>query len=188
MKKLLLFLCISFSVLSFSQTIQSDIEGQFRDFNALIAEKNFDKALDLYANEDFLKIFPKDQMVQLMDQMFNMEGIDFKIYKPEDIAVSKDVVKEGDKSYIKINYRQSLDIKLNMPNVTNDQFYAALQEEFGADHVKFNDSTKFFEVRMGKEAIASSHNLKNWKFTVIEKKQIPILRQFIPIQFLKELK
>lgn len=97
MKKLLLFLCISFSVLSFSQTIQSDIEGQFRDFNALIAEKNFDKALDLYVNEDFLKIFPKDQMVQLMDQMFNMEGIDFKIYKPEDIAVSKDVVKEGDK-------------------------------------------------------------------------------------------
>ena len=79
MKKLLLFLCISFSVLSFSQTIQSDIEVQFRDYNALIAEKSFEKALDLYANEDFLEIFPKEQMVQLMNQMFNMEGIDFKI-------------------------------------------------------------------------------------------------------------
>ena len=188
MKKLLLFLCISFSVLSFSQRIQSDIEVQFRDYNALIAEKSFEKALNLYANEDFLEIFPKEQMVQLMNQMFNMEGIDFKIYKPEDITVSNDVIKEGDKSYVKIKYRQSLDIKFDIPDVTNDQFYTALQEEFGTEHVKLNDDTGFFEVRTGKEAIASSNNLKNWKFTVVEKKQIPFLKQFIPIQFLKELK
>ncbi len=172
----------------FSQNIQEDIENQFREYNALIANKNFDKALDLYGNEDFLEIFPKQQMVHLMKQMFNMEGMEVQVYKPEEVIVSNDIIEQNSKIYIPIHYKQKMDIKFSILNAKTENLLSALQREFGFDNVKYNEQSQFFEINATKEAVASSSDSKNWKFTIIEKKQIPFLKQFIPEQFLKNLK
>lgn len=173
--------------MAFSQNIQSDIESQFRDYCTLIENKNFDKALDIYGNEDFLKIFPKEQIIDLMNQMFNSKDFDFKIHQPKEIMVSNEIIKDKNNSFVKLSYKQNLEMKFNMPGLKSGQLLSALQAEFGYGQVDYNESTDVFEVRTIKEAIANSSDLKNWKFTVIEKKQIPILKQFIPESFLRSL-
>lgn len=187
MKKVLSLLYISFSVLVFSQNIQADIESQFRDYNYLIESKNFSKALDVYGNEDFLKLYPKEQIVEVMNQMFNSKDFEFKIYKPEDIVVSTEIIEEKNISYVKLRYKQNLDMKFNMEGVKPEVLLPALQAEFGKGQVTYNESAGFFEIRSVKDAVANSSDLKNWKFTVIEKKQIPILMQFIPESILRSL-
>ncbi|WHF52656.1 hypothetical protein QGN23_05095 [Chryseobacterium gotjawalense] len=182
-----LFLCFSFSVLAFSQNIQSDIDSQFRDFSSLIENKNFGKALDIFGNEDFLKIFPKEQMIALMDQMFNSKDFDLKIHQPENLIVSTDIIKDKNNTFVKLSYKQNLEMKFNMPGIKSGQLLSALKAEFGDGQVDYNESTGFFEVRTIKDAVANSSDLKNWKFTIIEKKQIPILKQFIPESFLRSL-
>ncbi|MDQ0476395.1 hypothetical protein [Chryseobacterium sp. MDT2-18] len=187
MKKVFLFLCFSFSVLAFSQNIQSDIESQFRDYSSLIENKNFGKALDIYGNEDFLKIFPKEQVIAVMDQMFNSKDFDLKIHQPENVIVSTEIIKDKNNTFVKLSYRQNLEMKFNMPGLKSGQLLSALQAEFGNGQVDYKESSGLFEVRTVREAVANSADLKNWKFIIIEKKQIPILKQFIPESLLRSL-
>ena len=187
MKKLILLLSLLFCVPIFAQNVKSDIENQFRDYNTLIVAKNFDKALDLYANEDFLKMFPKEQISALMEKMFNSPEINIKLEMPEDIAVSDKVIEEKGKKFVKISYQQKLQMKFNESGLNTHNLMTAMKTEFGEDQVKLNQETGFIQIDAKKEAVASSTDSKNWKFTVLEKKQIPLLKQYIPEQFLKEI-
>ncbi|MDP2454848.1 MULTISPECIES: hypothetical protein [unclassified Kaistella] len=187
MRKVLLFLCISFSVLNFSQNIKGDIENQFREYSVLIENKNFDKALDKYGNEDYFKIFPKEQVVALMNQMFNSQDVEVKIYQPQELVIGEEIIKQNNNSFLKLTYRQNLDMKFNVPGVKPEKLLSALRSEFGPNQVSYDESTRVFEIKTVKETIANSSDLKNWKFTVIEKKQIPILIQFIPESLLRSI-
>ena len=187
MRKVLLFLCISVSVLNFSQNIKVDIENQFREYSALIANKKFDKALDKYGNEDYFKIFPKEQVVALMNQLFNSEDIEVKIYQPQELVIGEEIIKQNNNTFLKLTYRQNLDMKFNVPGVKPEKLHSALRSEFGPDQVIYDESKEVFEIKTIKETIANSSDLKNWKFTVIEKKQIPILMQFVPKSLLRSL-
>ena len=78
-------------------------------------------------------------------------------------------------------------MKFKDSKVKPEDLLSALQGQFGYNQVRYNEKTDFFEINAIKSTVANSSDLKNWKFTVIEKKQIPILKQFIPEKFLKEL-
>ena len=188
MKKVLLVLSCMLCLPFFAQEMKTGIENQFRDYNNLIVEKKLEKALDLYANEDFLKMFPKEQLVDLMNQMFNSPELEFKIDKPENIVVSDQVVEERGQKFVKVTYLQKIQMKLVGSELKVEDLQSALQGEFGYDNVKLDPSTGYFYISSVKEAAASSSDSKNWKFTVLEKKQIPVLKAFIPEQFLRELK
>ncbi len=168
--------------------MKSDIEKQFRDYNNLIINKEFEKAIDLYANEDFLKTFPKEQLVAMMEQMLNSPEFEFKFSKPEDIVINDKVIEENGKKFVKITYGQTIDMKFKSDDIKPEDLLSALQGQFGYDKVKFDDKTGYFEIKGTKEVAASSADSKNWKFTVMEKREIPVLKQFIPEQFLRELK
>lgn len=187
MKKLLTVFAFLMVGLVFSQKYQADVMAQFKDYSALIESKNFEQALDKYGNQEFFNIIPKKQMVALMDQMFNAKEFEFKFYQPEDINVSDNLIKEKGNSWVKISYKQNLDMKFSKAGINNEQILSALQSEFGFGHVKFNSATQYFEIRTDKEAVANSADLKNWKFTVLEKKQIPVLKQIVPEVFLRTL-
>ena len=45
-----------------------------------------------------------------------------------------------------------------------------------------------FEVMSYKMAVANSNEGKNWKFTVAEKQQVELLKQFLPEEILTDLK
>lgn len=170
----------------FSQSIYSkNIESQFRDYNQLIKDKQFEKALDLYAMDEFFEIVPKRTMVEMMKQVFESQEIKYKIYLPEKIFVDDDILKIDNKNYVKIRYDQNLEMLFNVEGLTNDDLLQALKIEFGKDNVKLNKDTGFFEVFTEKNAVAYSKDLINWKFTIIEKKQIPVLKKFIPEKLLE---
>ena len=188
MKKILFIITFIFSVFVFSQDIKSDVERQFIEYNNLIINKDFEKAINLYSNEDFLKIFPKEQLLAFMEQTFKSPEIEFKLYLPENMIISNKIIEESGKKFVKISYHQNMEMKFNADDVEPEKLLSALQGEFGYDNVKYNDATAFYEIHTDKSAVASSSDSKNWKFTVMEKKQIPILKHFIPEQFLRELK
>ncbi|KIA88327.1 hypothetical protein [Kaistella jeonii] len=188
MKKIFLFLSLILCVPFFAQNMKAEIENQFRNYNNLIIEKNFEKALQLYGNEDFLKLFSKEQLVEKMNAMFNSPEIDFHFVTPENIVVSDKIIDQKEKKFVKIDFKQKLEMKFNEADLNKDDLLSALQKSFGNEHVKYNDKTGYFLIDTDKTAVANSTDLKNWKFTVLEKKQIPVLIGFIPEQFLKDLK
>jgi len=187
MKKFIFFLLLMISVSGFSQNFSDDIRNQFLDYNQLMINKEFEKALDRYANEDFLQLVPRDQMLDTMDLVFNSKEMEFKTYPPENIIVEDNILKSGNKTYLKLNYNQRIDMKFLSNEIPKEQLLAALQREFGSGKVKFNDQTQFYEIHTQKEAVASSSNLKSWKFTVLEKNQFSLLSRFLPRELLSNM-
>ena len=137
MKKYFLFLSFICFAPLFGQNMKPEIENQLRDYNNLIIEKKFDKALDLYGNEDFLKLFPKADLVEKMNKMFNSPEIDLKIITHENIIVSDNVVAVKEKKFVKINFQQKLEMKFNEAGLNTDDLLSALQKSFGTEHVKY---------------------------------------------------
>ena len=168
------------SVFGYSQEFSKEIETQFKDYNQLIINKNFGKALDTYANEDFLKIVPRDQMVQAMEQIFSSKEMEFKTYDPQNIIVQNGSLKSNGKTYIKLSFDQRIDMKFANTSLSKEILLAALQREFGSENVKFNDQSKFYEIKAHKNAVANSVDNKAWKFTVLERDQMQLLAQFLP--------
>ena len=187
MKKFIFFLLLLISVMGFSQEFSTEIQSQFQDYNQLMMNKDFEKALDLYANEDFLKLIPRDQMLDTMNLVFNSKEMEFKTHLPENVMVEDNILKSNNKTYLKINYDQKIDMKFLSNELPKEQLLAALQREFGSDKVKFNDQNQFYEISTHKEAVASSSNLKNWKFTVLEKNQFDLLSRFLPKELLTNM-
>lgn len=188
MNKFLLLLSFIFFVPFFGQNFKTDIENQFKEYNTLIASHQYEKALDLYGNEDFLKLFPLKDLVVIMEQTLNDPEIDLILIAPTNIVISDAVIEEKEKKFVKLNYQQKLEMKFKENSLDEKELLAIFKGTFGEEHVKYNEKTNFFLIETFKTAIASSLDLKNWKFTVVEKKQIPMLRSFIPEQFLIDLK
>lgn len=188
MRKFLLLLHFIIFVPFFGQDFKADVESQFKDYNSLIASHQYEKALELYGNDDFLKLVPLKDLVAMMEQMLNDPEIDLNLIAPSEIVISDAVIEEKGKKFVKLDFHQRLEMKFNEKDLDEKSLLSVFQGTFGKDHVKYDDKTKFFLIETYKTAIASSLDLKNWKFTVLEKNQIPLLRSFIPEQFLIDLK
>ena len=186
MKNLFFCFLIFISASVFGQD-KSVIEKQFMHYNSLIVNREFDKSIDLYAHEGVLKIIPKDALVEAMKVLFANPEMEFKTYPPKDIVIEDSFQNFIGQTYVKMNFTQSLDIKYLDLDADSDLILSALQAEFGYEKVKYNEESGFYEIRSGKSAVANSTDLKNWKFTILEKEQIPFLKQFIPETFLKNL-
>lgn len=188
MKKFFLFLSFIIAIPLFAQDFKTEIEQQFGDFSTLMTEKKFDQALSDYANADFLQMVPKEQVVEMMNQMFNSSEIEVEIRKPTHIFIHQDVVEEKGNKFVRIDYQQQLKMNFKDKEISAESLLIALRKQFGNDNVSFDDTTGYFLIDTQKVVVANSQNEKNWKFTILEKKQIPILKTFIPEQFLKNLK
>ena len=67
-------------------------------------------------------------------------------------------------------------------------YLGAFKSQFGDGNVVFNEKNNQFEVMSYKMAVANSNEGKNWKFTVAEKQQVELLKQFLPEEILTDLK
>lgn len=188
MKKIFLLLSFIFCVPFFGQNSKMDIEKQFLEYHHLIVEKKFEEALDRFGNDDYLKMFPKEQLIAGMNKMFNDPEITLKLNDPSNISVSDEVTEKKENKFIKLNFQQKMEMKFNEADLNTDTILSVLKTSFGGDNVIYDESTGFFLIETSKTAVASSSNLKDWKFTLLEKKQIPMLKAFIPEQYLKEIK
>lgn len=188
MRKILLFLSFILVIPLFAQDFKSHIETQFNDYNKLIAEKQFEKALTNYGNEHYLKVVPIDQLVSLMNEMFNSTEIDFILEKPHNVVVSDEIIEQNGEKFVKIDYQQNFEMKFNNPDLARYTIYSSLKNDFGSENVEFDKETGYFLITTNKVAVGNSNDLQSWKFSILEKKSIPVLIKFIPEQYLKNLK
>lgn len=187
MKKLFFLLVFAGSFFVMGQD-KTEIEKQFREYTDLIIQKKFEKALDQYANAEFLKLIPKEMMLNSMNEIFNSKEMEFKMYEPQNITfVDSKIQQYKGQTYVIMNYDQRIDMKF-VGNTESDLILNALKSEFGGDQVTYNKKTQFYEISTNKDVAANSEDLKKWKFTVLEKKQYPLLIKFIPEELLKNLK
>lgn len=197
MKKIIYILLLSWSIVTFAQSNVKVIENQFLDYNQLIVKKDFSKALDQYAHEGFLKFVPKETMVLIFDKMFNDPSMKFTLEVPTILKVEEYPQKIQNVSYAKVFYSQKMSVELadvvNAKDAEEKQkninlYLGAFKSQFGDGNVVFNEKNNHFEVMSYKMAVANSNEGKNWKFTVAEKQQVELLKQFLPEEILTDLK
>ena len=82
MKKIIftagLFLSLNFA---FAQSAKQNVEKDFMNYNQLILNKNIDDALE-YTNPKLFEIIPKESMKSLLEAVYKMPNIEYKISKP----------------------------------------------------------------------------------------------------------
>lgn len=197
MKKYIYIFLFIIPIFSFSQKTEKLIKKQFLDYTDLIVKKDFSTALDKYANESFFKIVPKETLLQGFKILFNNPEMEFYFGDANVKSVELIDKKINNQYYAKIFYSQKLGIKLkSLEEIKDEQekqeksntYLAVFKSQFGEDNVKYNTKTGFFNLLSNKYCVANSDNLKNWKFTVAEKKQQDMLEKFLPKELLTDLK
>lgn len=189
---LLILLFISAGVVVKAQQAQKDIEEQFLKYTHLLIEKKFKESTG-YVIEDFFTIIPKETLIEVMEKTFNDPNLSFAIDSPKVISISQSKTIKG-KQYAKLQYSNIIHMKMNvgqsdavLPDSAQLEFMTlALQGQFGEDNVKFNKEKNTYSIYAKKDAIAQTTDNKNWKFIVVEEKQLPLLKKIIPKELLEQ--
>ncbi len=195
MKKLFFLLLTCSSLQLFAQDYKTAVETQFMHYTHALMQKDFKAALE-YMNDDFFTFVSKEQMLLVMDKVYNSPEIEFKILNPQVLNVDTLYIIDGI-YYVMLRYSNDLEMKfLDNSKIQDSMAKAeensltlkALQQEFGENNVKHVNEKDLFSIYSAKSVIANSRDLKSWKFIVVEEKQIPLLEKFIPKEILERVK
>lgn len=183
---LFIFLC-SITTNLYAQTVNETIENQFTEYSQLVIDKEFNKALN-YAPEEIFEVIPREQMVKMMEMVLNSSDFEYKATLPKVLSIS-DIIKIEEVNYVKI--KTSSEVQMKFLELEEDEdremkiplYKLSFEKKFGVGNVKYNEESHFFEINATKNAIAKSHDLKEWKFVIVENdNQKLILERFIPKQ------
>jgi hypothetical protein len=173
MKKLIVVLLAICAVQATAQENLKTLIDDFHAYNNLLIKKDFNGAMD-YTNEGLFKIVSKEQLVEVMDQMFNNSQIDVEIDGVPAVSNFGAVKNINDQFYVKFNSISIIKMRFNMmynSEKTDAENQAAIETlkqnlvtQFGAANVSYDDKTKFFTLKSDKPVIASSIDKKKWKF------------------------
>ncbi len=193
MKNLIVLLTIVFAGCTATKntTIQKDtnnsIQQDFSNYLEKIASKDFTAAME-YLVPEFFEIFPKQEMINIMEETFNNPLMEFNIKNPKILDVAK-TVEEGEKFYSKLSYTQEMEMKMGDDETESEAEKAVriieekkfFDQSFGEENVSYNEETGYFVVKATEEAVAVSLDGKSdWKFLVIQKNQQAIAKKLIP--------
>jgi hypothetical protein len=188
-KKLSLVLFCSLSLLQANgQAYKDEVSEQFLKYSDLILKKEFAKSLD-YTNPGFLNIVPKEQMIKLMEATYNNPEIEFILDNPVILKVADSQVVNKE-SFVKLKYSSTIKMRFNRNQTdslaseeqlkNSQQIKSALEKQFGLGNVKYDSTTKFYEIYAIKNVIANSTDGVRWTFLVVEERYKPILVKIIP--------
>lgn len=170
---------------------QDEIRTDFIEYYDLIIQHKFADAMEFIVPE-FFNIFPKDELIQMMEQLFNNPMFNFQLKKPEINEVGK-IIKEGGQYYAVLKYSNWMNMHVAGEDNESESekkdriamLKGALEITFGSENVKYNEETDYFEIFTLKEALAVSENGKtNWKFITVEENQKMLLKKIIPERIL----
>lgn len=196
--KILLILLMLVSNLTFGQTdetFKENLNKDFIEYNDFILNQEFEKSMD-YMLPEFFEIIPKNQMILLMQQIYNNPDLEFQADKPKDIVYGE-LNKIEERYYSEITY--SYDIKMKFKNLEESEdeeqndlkknlLKLTLEKTFGSGNVIFNQETEFYEIHSIKNAFGVSQNgMTDWKFVVIEPKQKFILEKILPKELTEKI-
>lgn len=196
--KVLLILLMLVSNLTFGQTdetFKENLNKDFIEYNDLILNQEFEKSMD-YMLPEFFEIIPKNQMILLMQQIYNNPDLEFQADKPKDIVYGE-LNKIEERYYSEITYSYDIKMKFNNLEESEDEeqndlnknlLKLTLEKTFGSGNVIFNQETEFYEIHSIKNAFGVSQNgMTDWKFVVIEPKQKFILEKILPKELTEKI-
>lgn len=196
MRKYIFILFLLITTHSFSQeNYKQKITSQFLHYNELIKKGEYEKSME-YIHDDFFKTISKDKLVEAMKVLFTSKDIEFNFGETKINHISAPQIIDN-KTYAKIDYTSDMSLRLiedknDTTSVEEKSFIkkftlAALQSTFGEENVKYDPMKDFYDVHTVKKAIASFDEKQDkWKFIVIEEKQKPVLKMFLPEEILTD--
>lgn len=94
---------------TFGQNVNQKVERDFINYSKLIIEKKIELALE-YSNPKLFELFPKADMKNLMEAVYKMPNIDYKIRIPS-ITEIGEVKKNNNIDYIKLKTLSLIEMK-----------------------------------------------------------------------------
>lgn len=184
-KYILLGLSLMFFNSSIAQTTSEKIETDFVNYTNLIIDKKIDEAIE-YTNPKLFEIFTRTQMKSLLEMVYNMPNIEYKMNLPTNIEVG-DIIRIDNIDYAKMNIISPIEMKFKDMEATKENIFllkANFEIKFGEGNVTYDEKTDFYKINTRKKIIASStDNGENWKFIVVDNpKMEDILRKIIPAE------
>ena len=191
MKKILFFLLIVSS--SVAQTVNQTVEKQYLAYSKLIIDRKINDALD-YTNPDMFKIVPRDQMLTAMESIFNNPQLEYRMLMPTASDFGP-VKKMNAKNYVRFISHNIVEMRLNTTTaaktaeeemIAKESMQVGLEQKFGKENVSYNDKTGFYKIKTTKAVVASSEDLANWKFLVVDNPKLKtMLAGIIPAEMLE---
>lgn len=181
-----LFVLIGFAKNLTAQAYKDSVKAQFIRYTNLLIQKEFAKSVE-YMNPEIFKIFPKEQMLTIIEKTYNNPLMTFNIEDPVIISTGNEK-KVNAHHFVKLRYSNYLTLHYNKDNGRTPDTAAiksVLQKQFGQQNVQYNAAADSYRVFSIKEVIANSADLRNWTFIVVEERQKPLLEKFIPREVLE---
>lgn len=191
MKRLLLILLTIVSFTSHSQSVNADIEKEYKHYNDLLKARDFDKVLD-YTHPALFESYPRDQVKQGLEQVFNNPQMKVEISDPQlsDFGTLKEIT---GKYYVPFKNSQSTKMRFEFIEAQSgadkeNSINAVKQNlnlQFGEGAATYDTQTGFFTVNSVSKMIAYSEDKKTWKFVDVGNAQMrSLIEKFIPAEFL----
>lgn len=181
-----LFLFLNFS---FAQTSKQNIERDFINYSKLVSENKIEEALE-YSNPKLFEIFPKEDMKKLMEAVFKIPNIEYKI-SPPIIKEISDIQKIDNIDYAKIKTISPIEMKFKEIDLSDESklqsIISSFETKFGKENVLYDVETGFFKINASKFIVASStDNQVNWKFIAVDNPRMKILlEKIVPSEILE---
>ena len=193
MKKVLLFAFLLLSITTFNAQNKL-IKERFITMQQALLDKDFQKSLQFTAEELF-EIVPKEQLVAVMEATFNNPKMQIESELPKVLDISEVFqVKNKFYSILKITGNQKIRV-LDDDNKAlglDDRLLYALKlkfdQQYGAENVKFNEETKFFNVKVDQAIVAISYDgTTEWKYLAIDSLNLDIITKLLPQEVLNKV-
>lgn len=193
MKKVLLFAFLLLSITTFNAQNKL-IKERFITMQQALLDKDFQKSLQFTAEELF-EIVPKEQLVAVMEATFNNPKMQIESELPKVLDISEVFqVKNKYYSILKITGNQKIRV-LDDDNKAlglDDRLLYALKlkfdQQYGAENVKFNEETKFFNVKVDQTIVAISYDgTTEWKYLAIDSLNLDIITKLLPQEVLNKV-
>ena len=105
-KHFLLFLVLPLTLTLNGQAYKDSVKAQFLRYTDLLIHKQTATSM-AYVNPAFFKLVPKAQLIKLIDQVYNMPGLDFKMENPAIVSVDDNRFINA-MNYVKLTYTSTL--------------------------------------------------------------------------------
>lgn len=189
-KKIILCLFLCSTLISCSQNHEEEITIKFNEYGQTFIKKNYQKAINEYMYEDYFTVFPKDSLLNMLNDTYNNNIYNVNIHEFKTTNVHDLQTIDGN-SYVFLNYSFKSEFVINK----NIQLKKELIERvlnnadnlFGKNSAKYIESDGRFEINATRKALAiKKNNDRTWKFLIVEKHYIPYIKGILPDSIIEQ--
>jgi len=195
MKKRFVIALIFLPLLGHAQDFREEMEKDFTRYVDHIIAKEFNQAMD-YTYEKFFELIPRARMVEMMTATFNDPEVEYELFRAR-ITETGQPVRLNHEFFAILRYNSIIRMKFlqgESPE-TQEEFEQrmqltrlSLEELFGPENVFYEAETGFWRLTSLKNVCAVSRDgISDWRFVVLEKEQLPYLKQILPEQILDKV-